>query len=32
MSKELHERIDKIKTDLENITKLPETIAEKKVN
>lgn len=30
MSKELHKRIDKIKTDLENIVKLPETIAIKK--
>ena len=30
MSKELHERMDKIKIDLENITKLPEQIAEKK--
>ena len=30
MSKELHERIDKIKIDLENIVKLPETIAVKK--
>ena len=30
MSKELHGRIDKIKTDLENIVKLPETISVKK--
>tara|TARA_B100000686_G_scaffold195326_1_gene202240 strand:- start:209 stop:2785 length:2577 start_codon:yes stop_codon:yes gene_type:complete len=30
MSKELHERISKIKTDLENIAKLPETISIKK--
>ncbi len=30
MTKELHERIDKIKIDIENITKLPEQIAEKK--
>jgi len=30
MSKELHGRIDKIKIDLENIAKLPETIAIKK--
>ena len=30
MSKELHGRLDKIKTDLENIAKLPETIAIKK--
>ena len=30
MSKELHGRLDKIKTDLENIAKLPETIAVKK--
>ena len=30
MSKELHGRIDKIKIDLENISKLPETIAVKK--
>jgi len=30
MLKELHGRMDKIKTDLENITKLPETIAVKK--
>ena len=30
MSKELHERINKVKTDLENITKLPEQIAIKK--
>ena len=30
MSKELHERIDKVKVDLENIAKLPEKIAEKK--
>ena len=30
MSKELHERTNKIKADLENISKLPETIAVKK--
>ena len=30
MLKELHGRVDKIKTDLENIVKLPETIAIKK--
>ena len=30
MSKELHARIDKIKSELENISKLPETIAVKK--
>jgi len=30
MSKELHGRLDKLKTDLENIAKLPETIAVKK--
>ena len=30
MSKELYERIDKAKTDLEDISKLPEEIAEKK--
>ena len=30
MSKELHERIEKVKIDLENITKLPEQIAIKK--
>ena len=30
MSKELHERIEKVKTDLENVTKLPEQIAIKK--
>ena len=30
MSKELHERTDKVKADLENIAKLPEEIAEKK--
>ena len=30
MSKELHGRIDKIKSELENISKLPETIAIKK--
>ena len=30
MSKELHARMDKIKTELENISKLPETIAVKK--
>ena len=30
MSKELHGRIDKIKADLENIAKLPETISVKK--
>ena len=30
MSKELHGRVDKIKIDLENIAKLPETIAVKK--
>ena len=30
MAKELHDRSDKIKNDLENITKLPETIAVKK--
>jgi len=30
MSKELHGRVDKIKTDLENIAKLPEAIAIKK--
>ena len=30
MAKELHGRSDKIKNDLENITKLPETIAVKK--
>lgn len=30
MSKELHTRIDKIKIELENISKLPETIAVKK--
>ena len=30
MSKELHERIDKVKNDLENIIKLPEEISIKK--
>ena len=30
MSKELHERVDKVKTELENVTKLPEQIAIKK--
>ena len=31
MSKALHERINKIKIDLENINKLPELLAIKKV-
>ena len=30
MSNELNERINKVKTDLENIAKLPEEVAEKK--
>jgi len=30
MSKELHERVDKVKTELENVTRLPEQIAIKK--
>ena len=30
MLKELHDRINKIKTELDNITKLPEIIAVKK--
>ena len=30
MSKDLNERINSVKTDLENIVKLPEELAEKK--